>query len=987
MNPSAKSRCSWKIPYLQNIVDSCSNCIPFIALTETWLKPYVNDAQLAIGDYNILRCDRDTRVGGGVLLYTHKDLPVGNMDSLDNDSCQLLMCTSETSKMVLCLLYRSPSATAEKFKECLDAVQEYISGKDDYETCLLGDFNVPNISWDPPGAKSPSASSDLLLNFASDNLLSQYVIQPTRKDNILDLFFCNSASLVTHVSARDTDLSDHKLVEIYMSYNLCQPSYSTPPTFEEAAFRSLDFNKADFPKISSILEQTQWESLMKECDEEQFPELLTDTLLKACMEGAPLKSPPKRKCFTALRILSRKKRKLQKDLDTAKRNPTAPPAQVEALTNKIALLHYDIRESIIQEQRYREEKAVGKVKSNPKYFYSYAKKFSRQKQNISMLFDKSNEICTHPKQIAEILSKQFKSVFSNPEEADLSAANLQNPPLLKPADDETLSFTETDIMDAINEIRNNAASGPDGVPPTVLKNCREALAKPIFLIWEESFKTGVVPRCYKNSYISPLYKKGSRAVASNYRPVSLTSHIIKIFERVVRKKLVDHLESNNLLTKQQHGFRKGHSCLTQLLHHIDEVIENFMNGSDTDCIYLDYAKAFDKVDHGLLIEKLLKYGVNPKMVDWIKSFLTGRSQQVVVDGHVSLAALIISGVPQGTVLGPILFLVFINDITRCICNSTLRCFADDTRMMKRITWACDVPVLQKDLDTVIKWSERNNMALHEDKFEFIRHSLFKWNQLHNLPMTAEYNQYETSKCTLYPVEELRDLGVTVSSDLSWTLHIRTIAAKARQKAGWVLSVFHTRSPLIMLTLYKSMVRSLLEYCSPLWNPKNIGDIQTLEGVQRTFTSRIAGCYELDYWERLQKLSLMSLQRRRERYIILHMWKILHGVSSNDLDVKFVTRPRTGTQAVVPFLRKKSSAAHQTLYDSSFAVMGPKLWNAVPYSLNRIESFDTFKAKLTRFILTVPDKPPVRGYSTANSNSLLAWRMDSSAAELWGGQES
>ena len=189
----------------------------------------------------------------------------------------------------------------------------------------------------------------------------------------------------------------------------------------------------------------------------------------------------------------------------------------------------------------------------------------------------------------------------------------------------------------------------------------------------------------------------------------------------------------------------------------------------------------------------------------------------------------------------------------------------------------------------------------------------------------------------------------------------------------------------MLTLYKSMVRSLIEFCSPLWNPTKIADIQELESVQKTFTSKIGGCRNLDYWERLKKLSLMSLQRRRERYIIIHMWKLLHGVTNNDLGVTFHNRSRLGTQAVIPTMSRGSSNKFQSMYDSSFAVMGPKLWNALPYSINSIAEFPAFKASFTAFMLSVPDNPPVRGYTCPNSNSLLAWRTDSSASALWGGQ--
>ena len=176
----------------------------------------------------------------------------------------------------------------------------------------------------------------------------------------------------------------------------------------------------------------------------------------------------------------------------------------------------------------------------------------------------------------------------------------------------------------------------------------------------------------------------------------------------------------------------------------------------------------------------------------------------------------------------------------------------------------------------------------------------------------------------------------------------------------------------MVTLYKSLVRSHLEYCCPLWNPHNIGDIQLIENVQRSFTSRISGVQHLDYWARLKSLKLMSLQRRRERYIILHMWKVLHGCVPNDLDIKFLNPSRLGIRAVVPNLSKSSSQRNQSLYDQSFAVMGPRLWNFLPGNLHALADLQQFKNALTDFLNTIPDTPPVSGYSGANTNSLLDW---------------
>lgn len=267
------------------------------------------------------------------------------------------------------------------------------------------------------------------------------------------------------------------------------------------------------------------------------------------------------------------------------------------------------------------------------------------------------------------------------------------------------------------------------------------------------------------------------------------------------------------------------------------------------------------------------------------------------------------------------------------------------------------------------------------------HTFNRRNPLSELPFWAENFTYNVSQeITLYPVNQLRDLGIVVSSDLSWSPHIKVIADKARQKAAWVLSVFRTRSTVVMLTLYKSMVRSLLEYCCPLWNPSKISDIQELENVQKVFISRIAGMRNMDYWDSLKHMSLMSLQRRRERYVILHMWKILNELTSNDINVQFSMRHRLGYQAKVPPISRVSSAANQSLRDTSFSVRGPRLWNCIPYRLTTIQDLSAFKNQLTRFLMSVPDNPPVRGYTTANSNSILDWRNDREASTLWGGYD-
>ena len=374
--------------------------------------------------------------------------------------------------------------------------------------------------------------------------------------------------------------------------------------------------------------------------------------------------------------------------------------------------------------------------------------------------------------MAELLQHQYTSVFSDPASKEKKSPKFANP-TRNPLED--LSFTEEDIEKAISEI-DTYSSCPDGdIPAIVLKNCKSELSHPIWKMWYDSMETGIIPPEFKYQHITPVHKKGSKAKPENYRPISLTSHLIKIFERVLRKKIVAYLEDNEIICRNQHGFRKGRSCLTQLLNHVDLILKNLLNNNDTDAIYLDYAKAFDKVYHLILLEKIHAYGIRGKIHSWLTSYLSDRIQTVVINGKKSNPAPVISGVPQGTVLGPILFLLYINDLNTCVKHSFLSSFADDTRIMKEIRNVSDVNFLQADLDASVQWSNNNNMKLHTSKFEYLCHATNSSKSLKELPFSSQYYQYTTSDGShITPTPMVRDLGINIVQDLTCSPHILTL---------------------------------------------------------------------------------------------------------------------------------------------------------------------------------------------------------------------
>ena len=316
----------------------------------------------------------------------------------------------------------------------------------------------------------------------------------------------------------------------------------------------------------------------------------------------------------------------------------------------------------------------------------------------------------------------------------------------------------------------------------------------------------------KMAIVKPIHKGGNKNKPQNYRPISLTSHTIKIFERIMKNKIIDFLENENLLKDFQHGFRRKRSCLTELIDHYGTILQHLENNENVDVIYLDFAKAFDKVDHGILFHKLRKLGISGRVGKWLYNFLTNRQQVVKVNGETSKTELVISGVPQGTVLGPVLFVIMLNDIiSENSFDSTLKSFADDTRILRPISSFHDSQLLQHDLESVYKWATENNMKFNDDKFQLI-----KYGKDEHLKNATCYTGPEKKK--IERVEHIKDLGIILSSDASFHDHIEKIVSSCKQLIGYMLRTFKTRDEITMLTLWKQLILPRIEYCSQLWYP-------------------------------------------------------------------------------------------------------------------------------------------------------------------------
>ena len=301
------------------------------------------------------------------------------------------------------------------------------------------------------------------------------------------------------------------------------------------------------------------------------------------------------------RTLMRRRTKVQKQLQ----NKKLSIKRRHKLKHELTDIELSLKSDYCSERTNQENSAIEAIKTNSKYFFSYAKKFSKVHTGIGPLTDKNSNTITCANEMAEMLSKQYASVWTTP-------SSIQNEGTTVDESYPTISdieFGPEHLESAIDELTNNASPGPDKIPAILLKKCKTSLSVPLFLIWRKSLDTSVINNIQKSANIIPIHKGGSKAIPKNYRPIALTSHLIKIFEKVIRNKLVSYLEQNNLLNATQHGFRIGRSCLSQLLEHFDKITKLMEDGHDVDVVYVDFAKAFDKVDIDIVMSKIRTLGI------------------------------------------------------------------------------------------------------------------------------------------------------------------------------------------------------------------------------------------------------------------------------------------------------------------------------------------------------------------------------------------
>ncbi|CAH8872917.1 unnamed protein product [Trichobilharzia szidati] len=567
------------------------------------------------------------------------------------------------------------------------------------------------------------------------------------------------------------------------------------------------------------------------------------------------------------------------------------------------------------------------------------KRMNRQSHKISLLINKGKLYSKHA-DMCELFNETFAANYLKPTSPLLglqSKIELPSSSTLKQIT--TVHFTYSNINQAVNTLKNSSSAGFDGIPSYLYKHGGSDISVLLLKIFTMSLESQTYPDKWKTTFIVPKHKSGSKTEVNNYRPINITPIVSRIIERIVKDDILKHMLSCNILSPNQHGFLKSRSCMTCHVDFFNYITSSRDKQQLVLVIYFDISKAFDRVDHLLLINKLNSLGISNPLLGWIESFLNNRSQVVRLGSVNSKPSPVTSGVVQGSVLGPLLFTLYVNDICSCFSLGKPFIFADDLKVA--YTFHCDdlgyfQKAVQEELDRVTAWSSTWNLKFNLKKCGWI---CFGAPSI-NIKLVLE-------SIDLPKLQSVVDLGLRYSSDLTFSEQVATQTRKSRMLLGCILRNFHNYEA--KLLLYKTCVRPLLEYCPFILSSTRVSDKLKIESVQRYFTTKLLGfdC-EKDYTSRCITLGIDPLWMRRLSINLTFFFKILHKISFSDSkEIQFSPEGSYNLRNQTCKVSRKNCKT--ALRANFFIVMYSKIWNSLPLEIRTCHSIITFKRLLYKLL--------------------------------------
>lgn len=767
---------------------------PHIAVvTETWLRSYVSDDHVFPPGYNIYRKDRESR-GGGVAVLIKKSIEAVFINNVSDLECTCLKLSCWGFSFILYALYRPPDAGIDYVAKLRNHMLQFKNSK----ILLIGDFNFPGVNWERLQTEHESNKQiNILFDIMLTHDLVQLVKEPTRikgtSSSILDLVFVHRDFTESTVVV-EQGLSDHHLVctSLQLGRSVSTDKYSLrsfknySQANDECIIGHLESCLADFDGNDVCALWDRFKEMCHYCLQNFVP-----TKRKRVHKHTP---------WITRKIIHLKRRIKRFN----KRH--AQSSVVEEIKRSLA------REVRSSRDYYFKTLLPNFIQNDPSKFWNYITE--KKKPVKEMVADGS--VVSDPHVMAQHFNRYFQSVFS------ASCACALTHAVYRPSDVNFISYSG--VLSMLLNLNTKKSCGPDGIPNIFLRRYAESLAKFLVVLFRTSLMYGELPADWKIALVVPIFKKGDRLCFQNYRPISLTSSCCKLIEHIISTRILEYLDSHNILTSFQHGFRKGYSTITQLVTVFHLFAHTLDNTGQIDAIFLDFSKAFDKVPHDKLILKMQNIGLPEILVTWVANYLTNRKQLVKIDGVESDYLDVTSGVPQGSVLGPLLFILYINDIVDVITPGVqIRLFADDAVLFRDVSCSDDQSELNTNITNIFEWCKRWGMVLNAEKTLYLRVTRKK--------VPYEY-QYTLGTSPLKQVTSHKYLGVTLTSNLSWNIHIDNICSSAFRKLCFLRHKLKNSPANVKLLSYFTFIRPKLEYACIVWDPYTNHNIRKLERIQR-----------------------------------------------------------------------------------------------------------------------------------------------------------
>ena len=908
-----------------------------LALTEFGAPSSANDGELGIEGYTLYRGDHSDGSGGpgkGAALYIQNSLNHAAIPEFDDVvfdcSAWSIVKLADNKSLLVGVIYRSPNSNTQNNENLLMLMNKAFKSKCDH-VLLCGDFNLPLIDWNLNQClDSESSFTSKFLTAVEDLGIFQHVKESTRfrgeQNSCLDLIFTNEESMVNEVS---------ELPPLGKSDHVCQ-KWSL--IFNEIMFKNTNVLRHNYKKAN-------WAEIKKDIADYQFdPDdsagVMNDKLVTLIKESKDRNIPYCNPRMTKHRLpwmkgVGLKLQRTRKWQSWRKFKQSELPRDYEDYKFERNKLDDMIRTKKIEYER----RLITDMKEKPNLYHGHCRRSLKTKQGVSNVVNEAGNRTETEEEAATALNMYFHSVFTNDD-------GTKPAPTFPPRTEECLVdavFGVDTVEETLQGLDPNKATGPDEIDSRTMKECAKELAPLLYQVYRKSMDTAEVPAQWKEANVVPIHKNGSKAIMANYRPVALTSVMCKVFEKILCAIIMAFLILHKLISDQQHGFVKGRSCQTNILLCLEKWTEIVDNGNSIDVAYFDYAKAFDKVSHRLLITKLKGYGIDGKLLAWLTSYLENRKQRVVVGDAKSTWLEVVSGTTQGTVLGFLLFLIFINDLPKKCSpedETQVMILADDTKTYQEIhkdedQQLIDQKALQDRINNIAEWADEWKMEINPSKSKVVH--IGKENP--GLPYVINGMEIST-------VEVEKDIGFWISNDLSTSTHVQKARSKALGEISRIKRNFSYIDKRAFCILYNQRVRPHLDYGMAACPPNSSADSKLLEGVQAKATAMVYGLRNENADERRKKLGLMSLEQRRERGDLIEVFKILKGLTRID-PTKFweVREARNGARLV-----KELATNGRKPRQSFFSYRVIQKWNLLPVELKTAPSLACFKTRLDERIL-------------------------------------